>query len=206
MNLTDFLVNFGELKTPEIIEAFRNIKRENFVPENIKAESNSDRPLPIGYNQTISQPAVVAFMLEELSPKKGENILDIGSGSGWTTALLSYIVRDEGKVTGIERVEQLAERSREDIKKYNFIDRGVTEIICKNGYKGYKNNAPYDKILVSAALDIKEIPKEWINQLKEEGIIIAPIKNSIYKFCKREGKISETEYFGFRFVPLINDD
>ncbi|MCD6283661.1 protein-L-isoaspartate O-methyltransferase, partial [bacterium] len=86
------LISEGYLKTPEIIKAFREIDRKDFVPSYLKKEAYINAPLPIGFGQTISQPLTVAFMLELLQPKRGDKILDIGSGSGWTTALLAYIV------------------------------------------------------------------------------------------------------------------
>ena len=97
MALIDSLVEQGWLKTPRIIKAFRKIKRIDFLPEDMKDLAELNEALPIGYGQTISQPLVVAFMLELLEPKPGDKILDIGAGSGWTTALLAEIVSQQGK-------------------------------------------------------------------------------------------------------------
>lgn len=91
-NLVEHLRNGGYLKTPKIIDAFLNIDRIDFVPENLKEDAYLNIPLPIGKGQTISQPLTVAFMLELLGPKYGDKILDVGAGSGWTSALLAYIV------------------------------------------------------------------------------------------------------------------
>ena len=92
----------GKVTNPAILQAFASIRREDFVPQDVKPLASLNEALPIGYNQTISQPMVVGFMLELLEPKKGDHILDIGAGSGWTTALLSHIVGEKGKVIGLE--------------------------------------------------------------------------------------------------------
>ena len=102
-NLIESLIKDGYLKTPSIIEAFKNIDRADFVPEECKGDACVNAPLPIGFEQTISQPLTVAFMIELLEPKPGERILDIGSGSGWVTAILAYIVGSEGKVIGYRK-------------------------------------------------------------------------------------------------------
>ena len=107
MDLINSLIKDGWLKTPRIIKAFENIKRYDFMPDDIKQLAEIDEAMPIGHSQTISQPLTVAFMFEQLQPKPGENILDIGSGSGWTTALLAYIVGEKGKVTAIEVIPEL---------------------------------------------------------------------------------------------------
>ncbi|MCK4781324.1 protein-L-isoaspartate O-methyltransferase [Candidatus Parcubacteria bacterium] len=216
-NLIDNLIEDGWLKTPRIIEAFRKIKRNDFMParigyaegvaggpEDIKHLSELDQPIPIGYGQTISQPLVVAFMLEHLQPKPGDKILDIGSGSGWTTALLAHIVGDKGRVISIEVVPELSKFGKENITKYNFIEKGVVEIVCADGSKGYKKQAPYDKILVSAAVQQEKIPEPWREQLKNGGRMVTPVLSSIWLLVKKsEKEFEETEFPGFAFVPLI---
>ena len=102
MALIDSLIQEGWLKTPRIIEAFRKIKRVDFLPEDMKDLAELNEALPIGYGQTISQPLVVAFMLEQLEPRPGDKVLDIGSGSGWTTALLAEVVGHGGRVIAID--------------------------------------------------------------------------------------------------------
>lgn len=205
MALTDDLIKDSWLKTPEIIEAFRKIKREDFLPEEIKNLAELNEALPIGYNQTISQPLVVAFMLELLQPKEGEKILDIGSGSGWTTALLAEIAGKKGRVFAIETVPELKEFGEKNAAKYG----GSTEFICADGSKGYQQYASrpefaegFDKILASASAE--KLPEIWKGQLKIGGRIVAPINSSIWLFIKKsDTEFSETEYPGFVFVPLI---
>lgn len=207
MALIDNLIQGGWLKTEEIIKAFERIKRVDFLPKGLENLAELNEALPIGFGQTISQPLVVAFMLELLEPKAGEKILDVGSGSGWTTALLAEIVsqgeNSKGKIIAIEIIPELKEFGEKNVAKYNFIDRGVVEFLCADGSKGYQKEAPYDKILASASA--KSLPPAWKEQLKVEGRIVTPIGNSIWLFIKKsEKEFEETEYPGFVFVPLIN--
>ncbi len=119
-DLVDHLQKIEALKTPSIINAFLNVDRKDFMGGRHKGLEYIDQPFEIGSGQTISQPYTVAFMLELLKPEPGHNVLDIGSGSGWTTALLSYIVGSEGKVTGLEIRDELAIKGRINLTKYNF--------------------------------------------------------------------------------------
>lgn len=201
-NLTDNLVARGYLKTPQIIEAFRKIDRADFTPERLKEDAYIDAPLPIGYGQTISQPSTVAFMLELLRPKTGDKILDIGAGSGWQTVILSYIVGEEGKVFAVERISELAEFGKDNVSKYNFIEKGIAEFICSDGCLGLPQKAPFDKIIAAAAGE--EIPQAWKEQLKIGGVLVTPQKSSVFRIVKKgKNKFEEEEYPGFAFVPLI---
>jgi protein-L-isoaspartate(D-aspartate) O-methyltransferase len=196
------LIKQGWLKSPKIIEAFFKIKREDFLPENLKYIAYLNEALPIGYGQTISQPLVVAFMLEKLEPRAGEKILDIGSGSGWTTALLAEIVGERGKVIAIEVIPELVEFGKKNVAKYNFIEKGIVEFVCFDGTKGYPKEAPYDKILCSASA--KKLPETWKEQLKIGGKIVTPIGTSIWVFEKiKKDEFLSKEYPGFAFVPLV---
>jgi len=202
MNLIDSLIEQGWLKTPRIIEAFRKIKRVDFLPEDMKDLAELNEALPIGFGQTISQPLVVAFMLEQLIPEEGERVLDVGAGSGWTSALLGEIVGSEGKVIAIDIVPELVEFGKRNVAKYNFIKKGIVEFICADGSKGYKKESPFDKILVSATA--QEVSLAWREQLKVGGRIVTPIGSSIWRFTKKsEREFEEIEYPGFAFVPLI---
>ncbi len=204
MALIDSLIKDGWLKTPRIIDAFREIKRADFMPDNIKQLAEVNQALPIGQGQTISQPLTVVFMLEHLQPEAGDNILDIGSGSGWTSALLAQIAGSNGKVTAIEIIPELKELGEKNVAKYNFIKKGIVQFICTDGSKGYKEQAPFDRILASAAGN--EIPKAWKEQLKIKGRIVAPVRNSIWVLIKKSKKeFEETEHHGFAFVPLVED-
>lgn len=202
MSLIEDLINEGWLRTPEIIKAFTKIKRIDFLPENLKGLAELNEALPIGWGQTISQPLVVAFMLELLQPRKGEKILDVGSGSGWTSALLAEIVGEKGKVIAIEIIPELKDFGENNVKKYNFVEEGRVKFICGDGSKGYLPEAPFDKILVSATAE--KLYPAWKNQLKVGGKIVCPIQNSIFLFIKKtENEFEEREFPGFVFVPLI---
>jgi len=228
-NLIDNLINDKWLKTPKIIAAFRKIKREDFLPDELRNLAELDEALPIGFRQTISQPLTVAFMLELLKPESGDNILDVGSGSGWTTALLAFIAcppkaegrrrvrqhsnilknvgmsRVNGKVVAVEVVPELYKFGKRNVEKYRFIEQGIVEYILSDGSKGYAKHAPYDKILVSAAIsDKNNFPKELKSQLKIGGRLVSPIKNSIWLFIKKnENDFQKKEFPGFVFVPLV---
>jgi protein-L-isoaspartate(D-aspartate) O-methyltransferase len=199
--LVNYLKERGVLKTKEIINAFLKIDRKDFVKEEYKEQAYFDTPLPTLMGQTISQPYVVAFMLELLQPQKGQKILDIGFGSGWTTCLLSEIVGENGKVYGIEIVPEVFEFGKKNIEKYNFIQKGIVEVFLMDGSKGFSEKAPFDRILVSAAS--KKIPEEMILQLKDGGILVIPDFEGIWKVEKINGKIEKEYHYGFVFVPLV---
>lgn len=203
MDLIDSLIEDGWLKTPRIIKAFKKIKRADFMPDEIKHLAEINEALPIGFGQTISQPLTVAFMFEQLEPRPGDNILDIGSGSGWTTALLAEIVGKKGRVTAIELIPELKEFGEKNAAKYSFIKKKIVRFICADGSDGYKKEAPFDKILVSAAA--KEVPKAWKDQLKIKGRIVCPINSSILTIIRKsERDLEQIEHSGFVFVPLVN--
>lgn len=171
-----------------IQKAFKEIRREDFVREEDRYLVDADIALPIGFGQTISQPYTVTVMLEMLKPEKGQKILDIGSGSGWTITLLAYIVGSQGKVIGLERVPELVQFGRNNLAKYSFSQAEIIEW----SQIGYPGEAPYDRILVSAASDY--VPTKLIEELKDDGILVMPINNSLIALRKKEG---------FVFVPLI---
>jgi len=197
------LLDDGVLRTPRIVEAFRAIDRADFVPAELKSEAYVNAPLPIGEGQTISQPLTVAFMLEQLQPKPGDNILDLGSGSGWQTSLLAYIVARNGHITALEIIPEVYEQGLKNISKYNFISKGLAEAHNMSGENGYPPNAPYDGIIAAAALH-GEIPHAWKDQLKPSGAIVTPVQNSIIKLTKLpNGTIEEQEFPGFAFVPFV---
>lgn len=216
MTLINSLIQDGWLKTDRIIKAFREIKRADFMGEEMKNLAELNEALPIGYGQTISQPLTVAFMFEQLRPESGEKILDIGSGSGWTTALLAHIVSQErisnnqfpiskkqGKVIAIEIVPELKNLGEKNISKYNFIEKGIVKFICADGSRGCQKEALFDKILASAAVQ-GEIPAAWKEQLKVGGRIVTPIGSSIWTIIKEsETNFKEIEHPGFAFVPLV---
>lgn len=196
------LINQGCLKTDKIIEAFSEIDRIEFVPREMELQADANVALSIGYGQTISQPLSLAFMLELLDPKEGQKILDLGSGSGWSTALLSYIVGNGGKVIAVEKIKELLEIGKRNADKFGFVKKGIAEFHEAGEKVGFSEEAPYDRILVSAS--VSEIPQELLDQLKKGGIMVIPVKNSIIFVEKKdEMKFFREEFPGFSFVPLI---
>lgn len=197
-DLVNHLINTGALYSSNITDAFLHVDRVDFVADPTFPDVYGDYPLQIGYAQTISQPTTVAMMLEMLSPHKGDKILDIGSGSGWTTALLGHIVTESGSVTGLERVGPLVEFGSKNLKKYGFKNVKIIQSGENLGIPGEK----FDRILVSAAAE--EFPQELIGQLKPGGKLVVPVRNSIYEVTKREdGRVDSIEHYGFSFVPLV---
>jgi len=215
-SLVNQLIKEGYLKSSEIIEAFRKIKRADFVPEEIKRTQGKDfvaeynAPLSIGYGQTISQPLTVAFMLELLQPKERDKVLDIGSGSGWQTAMLAEVVGSEGFVYAIEVIPELKNFGQRNVEKYKFSN---VEFICGDGSKGLIDKVPFDKIIAAAAVypdrenssnGAGKIPQAWKEQLKIGGRLVTPVENSIWLLIKKgENDFEEKEYPGFVFVPLV---
>jgi len=192
----------GYLKSDYVIEAFANVNRIEFVPRDLELQADIDMPLPIGYGQTISQPTTVAIMLELLDPRPGQKILDVGSGSGWTTALLSYIVGEKGKVIALERIKDLCDWGRKNVDKMGFVRRGIAEFYNLDGSEGHKARSPYDRILASAAAN--EVPQSLKDQLKIGGKLVMPVRNYLYYAEKKgEKEFYEEKYPGFAFVPLV---
>lgn len=199
--LVNDLIHYGYLKSDPVIGAFSEIGRIEFIPDHLASEADADIALPIGHGQTISQPRTVAFMFELLQPQRGQNILDVGSGSGWTTAMLSYIVGKDGRVTALERLHELFEFGKNNVEKFKYVSKGIAECLEGDGYSGYEPNAPYDRILVSAA--VEEIPEALKKQLKVGGIMVIPVHNDIWYVERRgEDDFYKEEFPGFSFVPL----
>ncbi len=190
------------VKNERVIEAMLKIPRHIFVPKEKEDEAYEDYPLPIGFNQTISQPYMVAVMTEYLEPKEDDVVLEIGTGSGYQTAILSYLVK---KVYTIERECELLERARKTLETLGFDN---IKYKCGDGSKGWREYAPYDKIIVTAAAP--SIPPPLIEELKNNGIIVIPvgsrwIQELIVAKKDDKGKIKIEKKFECAFVPLIGE-
>ena len=185
----------------QILGAFSRVRREDFIPKELKKEAYEDTALPIGHGQTISQPYTIAVMLSEIELKKGQNVLEVGSGSGYVLALISEIVGKKGKVSGIEIISGLVAKSKEVLEDYKNV-----KVYNRNGSGGLPEKAPFDRILISAAC--REIPEKLLNQLKDEGILLTPRGPRFEQtliVIKRQGNKFEVkrEIPGFIFVPFV---
>ncbi len=188
-----------DIKDQRVLEAIRRVPRERFVESEMRPHAYSDRPLPIGFDQTISQPRMVAIMLRELALKGTEKVLDLGSGSGYQTALLAELARE---VVAVELIPELVERSRRvllDLGYKNFIVHQTGEEL------GWPASAPYDAIVVAAASP--RVPMSLIDQLAEGGRMVIPVggrgrQELMLVEQTREG-VRVSRHGGCGFVPLI---
>lgn len=179
--------------------AFEAYPREYFLPSGQVPYAHIDVPLPIGHDQTNSQPSTVRRMLEWLQPTVGDKVLDVGSGSGWTTALLAYLVGDMGEVYAVEKLPAIKDFGEQNCKRLGVKNVGF---YLAGDELGLPEHAPYDRILVSAGAT--SYSEKLLAQLKPEGKAVIPIKSSIHVFIKqRDGSIEDKEYPGYAFVPLV---
>lgn len=190
------------VRNERVIDAMLKIPRHIFVPKEREEEAYEDYPLPIGFNQTISQPYMVAVMTEYLEPKEDDVVLEIGTGSGYQTAILSYLVK---KVYTVERECELLERAKKTLESLGFDN---IKYKCGDGSKGWELYAPYDKIIVTAASP--SIPSPLIEQLKNNGIIVIPVgsrwvQDLVVAKKDEESKIKIEKKFECTFVPLIGE-
>jgi protein-L-isoaspartate(D-aspartate) O-methyltransferase len=172
-------------------KAMRMIPRHNFVPH----FPYEDRPMPIGHGQTISQPFIVAYMTDMLDISPLHTVLEIGTGSGYQAAILSEVAL---KVYTVERIKALADQTKILLEHYSNV-----HMKTGNGYKGWKKNAPYDRIIVTAMPDY--IPRSLVNQLKDGGKMIIPVQGILVLVTKTGETYTKKELIGVRFVPLVNE-
>ena len=181
-----------------VLRAMNKVPRERFTTGEYLDESYNDNPLPIGNGQTISQPYIVALMTECLELKGNEKVLEIGTGSGYQTAVLAEIARE---VFSVEIIESLYKRAIMSLSDYKNVN-----LLLSDGYAGWPKHSPYDSIIVTAAPD--HIPGELLKQLAEDGIMIIPVGPSVwnqtlYKIKKTEGNINKDRVCEVAFVPLV---
>ncbi len=202
-DLVAHLVESGAIKAESIKKAFLATPRELFLPEELRYAAYSDVALPTGWGSTVSQPTTIAMMLEALNVAEGNNVLEVGSGSGYVLALLSGIVGKKGKVVGMEIIPHLTESSKGLLKKLGC---GNVEVICGDGSLGWEKENPYDRILVSAAAP--KIPEALKKQLVVGGRLVIPVGTLpffqvVFVLEKLSGgKFMETELGPFSFIPL----
>ncbi len=189
------------LSDERVLKVMGKIPRHLFVPEALKERAYSDHPLPIGHDQTISQPYVVAVMTQTLKLTGGQRILEIGTGSGYQTAILAELARS---VFSLERIQHLASKARQRIEDLGYHN---VSIRVANGFFGWEEYAPYDGILVTAVSHT--IPQALVTQLKEGGKLVIPLVSKdqtqkLFAIQKKNHKL-ETEDLGeCSFVPLIS--
>ena len=182
----------------DIDTAFKIVPRKLFLPDDMQQYAHYDEALAIGFGQTNSQPSTVLRMLEWLTPAPGNAVLDVGSGSGWTSALLSRLVGPTGKVTAVEIVPELVAIGRD-----NCIKLGIKDVDFQHATTiGYPPNAPYDRILVSAGSE--KIPLKLIDQLADNGVMVLPINTDILEIHKNINDIEIFVHPGYVFVPFID--
>jgi protein-L-isoaspartate(D-aspartate) O-methyltransferase len=186
------------VRDARVLQAMRRVPRHRFVPAAVEAEAYRDHPLPIGHGQTISQPYMVAVMTELLAPRPGENVLEIGTGSGYQAAVLAEL---GARVTSIERVGALAENARRLLAENGY---GQVTVLHGDGWLGHAAGAPYDAILVTAAPD--RVPEALVAQLRIGGRMVLPVgdrEQRLRLLEKTESGIHERELFEVRFVPMV---
>jgi len=190
------------VKDARLLKAMENTPRHLFVPQALRDHAYVDRPLPIGMGQTISQPYIVALMTELLELKGGEKVLEIGTGSGYQAAVLAQLVKT---VFSIEIVKPLADSSRALLERRGHKN---VSVIHGDGYKGLKKQAPFDRIIITAAPP--EIPEDLVAQLKPGGIMVLPVGKSYQELVviekKKDGTISKRSEGGVRFVPMVKPE
>jgi protein-L-isoaspartate(D-aspartate) O-methyltransferase len=187
------------IKDPAVLEAMRTVPRHQFIPESLRHEAYEDGPLPIGYDQTISQPYIVALMTELLELGSNSKVLEIGTGSGYQAAVLSILT---DSVYSIEIIPELAAKTDSTLKELGY----KVEIKCGDGYGGWPENAPFDAIIVTAAPE--KIPQPLLYQLAENGRLVIPVGayNQELKLIKKvKGKLVEKDVAPVRFVPMTGE-
>ena len=184
-----------------VLAAMNKVPREQFVPEHLRAASYTDQPLPIGYDQTISQPYIVAFMTEQLRPQPQNRVLEIGTGSGYQAAILAELVAE---VYSIEIIEPLAKQAEATLQRLGYKN---VHVKVGDGYKGWLEHAPFDAVIVTCAPD--HVPKPLIDQLKEGGRMIIPVggfgDQDLYLLEKKDGQLERRAVSPVRFVPMTGE-
>ena len=187
------------IKDPGVLAAMRDVRRDLFVEEALAGEAYNDHPLPIGHNQTISQPYIVALMTEALELKGDEKVLEIGTGSGYQTAILASLAH---KVCTVERIRALMVKARKLLSDLNY-----RNILFKafDGTLGWEEYAPYDAIIVTAGAP--SLPEPLLNQLADDGRLVIPVGNKysqeLVKVIKKRGSFVHENLGGCRFVNLV---
>lgn len=199
--MVKFQIAMRGVTDERVQKAMGKVPREQFVPEELRGRSYADRPLPIGYDQTISQPFIVAFMTEKLALKPTDRVLEIGTGSGYQAAILGELAAE---VYTIEIIAPLGKRAEETLGRLGYKNIHVK---IGDGYKGWAEHAPYDAVIVTCAPD--HVPQPLAEQVREGGRIIIPVgpagAQELYSLEKKEGKLRQRAVLPVRFVPMTGE-
>jgi protein-L-isoaspartate(D-aspartate) O-methyltransferase len=197
------MVSAPAVEHDDIERAMRAVPRRDFLPRSQRPFANQDRPLPIGRGQTSSQPSTVGAMLRLLRVPIGARVLDIGAGSGWSTALLAYLTGPHGSVLGVERDKRLAEWGAANVERTGM---DWAQIVPSTpGVLGHPRENGWDRILVSASA--RALPRALVEQVGYGGRMVIPIRTSLLLIERLpDGRTRATEHGGYRFVPLIEDE
>jgi len=184
-----------------VLEVMGEVPRHEFVPPDLRPHAYEDRPLPIGHNQTISQPFIVAFMTEKLEPLPDDRVLEVGTGSGYQAAVLADLVAE---VYSIEIVEALAERAAADLARLGYTN---VHVRAGDGYQGWPDAAPFDAVIVTCAP--QAVPQPLVEQLKDGGRMIIPVGSTfdqhLVLLVKEGGALVQREILPVRFVPMTGE-
>ena len=185
---------------PRLAAAFEAVPRERFLPSGLRAYAGLDMPLRLGHGQTNSQPTTVANMLELLGVQPGHRVLDVGAGSGWTTALLAHLVGGSGRVFGVERIASLRDGAAAAVA-----DIGWAEVhLAAPGVLGLPGHGPFDRILVSA--EPPDLPRTLVEQLEIGGVMVIPVAGEMLRVRRLDHDRAEVGSHGaYAFVPLVQD-
>lgn len=181
-----------------VAEAFAAVAREDFLPGEVRELAREDQALPLGYGQTNSQPRTVANMLRLLRAESGHRVLDVGAGSGWSTALLGHIVGETGEVLGTELVPELTKEAARAVAQYSMSWASIRQ--ADPGVLGAPDAAPFHRILVSA--DAEELPDQLVDQLADGGVMVIPVRAEMLHVEKRGDEVVTTRHGPYSFVPL----
>ncbi|MDR0312812.1 MAG: protein-L-isoaspartate(D-aspartate) O-methyltransferase [Treponema sp.] len=202
-NMVEEQLKTRGIHSKAVLDAIHAVPRHFFVSENLQRHAYNDSPLPIGLDQTISQPYIVAFMTEQLEPVPGMKVLEIGTGSGYQAAILAHLGCE---VYTVELLEELAAKAKKTLADLNFNN---VKSKYGNGFLGWPEEAPFDAIIVTAAPN--KIPQKLIKQLKEDGKLILPVGEVhsvqlLKLITKKDNKIIEKDLLPVRFVPMVGLD
>jgi protein-L-isoaspartate(D-aspartate) O-methyltransferase len=199
------LLEHGYISSPEVSLAMEKVPRHLFVPQELQSSSYQDVPLYIGEGQTISAPHMVGMMVENFDLKKGHKVLEIGGGSGYHAAVMAEMIRPNGHVYTVERIETLAAKARRNLQDAGYSD--LVTVIVADGSKGLPDYAPYDRISVAAAAP--SVPEPLKRQLADGGKLLVPVGGRWYQdlvFVVRKGnEFTQENLGGCVFVPLVGE-